>query len=439
MARRSPPVLVGFFSILFAYLYGPEVYRQLSIFGFFREPFSTVLTSEADLVVIQGTKHCEDLHYHEPSNNLFTACEDSDKTRWAWFPPLTTYEDATVLADNHGGIFVIDAKTQKAQKLKLQDFTGPLVTHGIDVISDPKNAEAVYVFAVNHLPNPARYGEYPYGPEKPGTEDIPKPASRIEIFRHVIGSGTAKHMRSVQHPLIRTPNDLLARGPNEFFVTNDHFYTDGNMRKVEDVVPSATWTDTVHVQLDHLEKTEPTAGVQATVAIKGMWNNNGLSHGPAADDVIISSAVGGTLYLGKASLGEDHEIKISQTLQFDTVTDNPSYFRDPYANATFDGSGILTGGVGEAADVAKNRRDPKAKDDAIVWYVKPRRSETFPGQHWDRKIIFQDDGSRLRSASAAVFVPIDPKLEEGQRRAWLYVTGFLSENIVAVKVDLPDF
>lgn len=330
-------------------------------------------------------------------------------------------------------------QTQKAQKLKLQGFTGPLVTHGIDVISDPQNAEAVYIFAVNHLPNPARYGEYPYGPEKPGTEDLPKPASRIEIFRHEVGSGAAKHVRSVQHPLIRTPNDLLARGPHEFFVTNDHFYTDGHMRMVEDVVPSATWTDTVHVQLAHLDKTEPTAGVQAVVAIKGMWNNNGLSHGPAADDVIISSAVGGTLYLGKASLGGDHEIKIAQTIQFDTVTDNPSYFRDPYANATFDGSGILTGGVGEAADIVKHRRDPKAKDDAIVWYAKPRRTEAFPGQHWDKKILFQDDGSRLRSASAAVLVPIDPKLEEGQRRAWLYVTGFVSENIVAVKVDMPDF
>lgn len=115
MARRSSPVLVGFFSILFAYLYGPEVYRQLSIFGFFREPFSTVLTSEAHLVVIQGTKHCEDLHYHEPSSSLFTACEDSDKTRWAWFPPLATYEDATVLADNHGGIFVIDAMVRSSR------------------------------------------------------------------------------------------------------------------------------------------------------------------------------------------------------------------------------------------------------------------------------------------------------------------------------------
>ena len=38
--------------------------------------------------------------------------------------------------------------------------------------------------------------------------------------------------------------------------------------------------------------------------------------------------------------------------------------------------------------------------------------------------------------SAAVLVAIDPKLEGGKKKAWLFVTGFLSTNAIAVKVDL---
>ena len=56
---------------------------------------------------------------------------------------------------------------------------------------------------------------------------------------------------------------------------------------------------------------------------------------------------------------------------------------------------------------------------------------------WVKRVLFQDDGSRIRSASAAVVVAIDPKLEEGKKRGWLFVTGFLSESMmIAVKVDL---
>jgi len=42
----------------------------------------------------------------------------------------------------------------------------------------------------------------------------------------------------------------------------------------------------------------------------------------------------------------------------------------------------------------------------------------------------------LRSASAAVVVGIDPGSNGGRKQGWLFVTGFVSEAMVAVKVDL---
>jgi hypothetical protein len=51
-------------------------------------------------------------------------------------------------------------------------------------------------------------------------------------------------------------------------------------------------------------------------------------------------------------------------------------------------------------------------------------------------LVFADDGEKMRTASAAVIVGIDPRKEGGKKKGWLFVTGFMSENMVATKIDL---
>jgi hypothetical protein len=47
------------------------------------------------------------------------------------------------------------------------------------------------------------------------------------------------------------------------------------------------------------------------------------------------------------------------------------------------------------------------------------------------KVLFEDDGGRMRTASAAVLVDDAVKGE-----TWIFATGFLSEGNVAVRVGL---
>lgn len=305
----------------------------------------------------------------------------------------------------------------KSSRLEFENFEGSFVTHGIDVIEDPKQADAVYIFAVNHLPNPDHWLE--------GAKDIPKARSQIELFHHVLESETIQHVRSIRHPLIETPNDVYADSPNSVYITNDHFYRDGPMRLVEDLWPSAKWTTVVHVQLTDL-KAKDSAGLDASVAHSGLWNNNGLGHGRTDDEIVISSAVGGELYVSKRHA--NNTISIKSTIPFDTVTDNPSFYADPYRTDADDASGYVVAGVSQGIYLSKTAGDPDATDPSQVWYARPT-----PGG-WEKKLLFEDDGSRIRSASAAVLVPIEPK--KGQKKAWLFVTGFLSEKMIAVKVDL---
>lgn len=438
-------ILIALLSVLLAFSvvdtsvtdkYVPQALRNiprtLRVLGVFRTPANTVVADPADFVVIDDTTHCEDLHHHEASNLLFTACEGSQETRYAWFPPLAIRKDPGATTTARGSLHVIDPKTMKAEKLELDNFHGPFVTHGIDVISDPERegGQAVYIFAINHVPDAVVYG---------------KTHSQVEIFHYEIGSRSARHIRSVWDPAMTTPNDILALSPTSFFATNDHHYATGWKRKVEDVHFGAKWTGTIHFQLAHLRPVASAQeGLKATVALEHMHNNNGLGHGRSHDEVLVVECVSGILNIGhvEAATTNGPTIKVDHRVSFDSTIDNPSFFIDPFGNKTYDGSSYLAPGLTRAVDTHSSVDVPSPSDSKLipvmVWRTK---MVTPPGDstgqaRWETELLFEDDGSRINSASAAVQVAIDPAEEGGRRRAWLFVTGFVSQNIIAVKVDV---
>ncbi|CEJ56848.1 hypothetical protein PMG11_05565 [Penicillium brasilianum] len=417
---------LGLFAILVAVL-GPAVIHMIRICGPFQTPHPTVLGAGQGPIVIEDTVHCEDLHYHRPANLLFTACEDVKDIRFGWFPGLGHLDAKAV---GQGSIHVVDPKTFKSTRLAFENFNGPFVTHGIDVIEDPQDSAAVYIFAINHLPNPE------FTPDSP---DISAARSQIELFHHILHSTTVEHVRSIQHPLIQTPNDIYAASPTSFYVTNDHFYRSGFLRLVEDIWPSAKWSDIVHVHLEQLHNVpSATASLTASIAHEGLWNNNGLGHARSDSEVVISSAVGGELYL--ATRENNNTLTVRDTIVFDTVTDNPSYYVDPYKSDLHDASGFVVAGISQSFYLPQTGRDPNALDPVQVWYAKEEKGGSGTrgkGNGWEKRLLFEDDGRRIRTASSAVLVPVDSaEGKEGMKKAWLFVTGFLSESMIAVLVEL---
>lgn len=317
-------------------------------------------------------------------------------------------------------------------RLAFQNFEQPFITHGIDVIQDPADANAVYIFAVNHQSNP----EY-YEREQPDT-DATKARSQIELFHHALNSTTVTHIRSIRHPLITTPNDIYADSPSSFYVTNDHFYREGIARLFEDIVSAAKWSNIIHVQVDELRSADPESGLRATVALDKIHNANGLGHGSPDGEIVITSAMSATLFRARAD-ETNHSISILETIPVASQIDNPSYFSDPYRTPSDDASGYLSAGLLRAIDIPRTHTERSAKDGVLVWYLRSKSNLASvvegPGG-WEQHVLFEDDGTNIRSASAAVLVPINPKVEQGKKKAWLFVTGFFSESMIAVKVDL---
>ncbi|KAI1141844.1 calcium-dependent phosphotriesterase [Hypoxylon sp. FL0543] len=408
-------VLVG---VLSALLYAP-VKREATVIGLFRPLSSWQNIHGIENRVIPDTVACEDLHYHEPSGLLYSACAGDLEKAAGWFPGAGSLDYPE--KPGYGTLVVIDPKTLKSRKLKLVDFQSPaFVTHGISLYNPPSDPTTIYIFAVNHLPNT---------PSSSTSSKEPKAASRIELFVHTVGSDTAKHIRSISHPLIRTPNDLLALSEKEFLVTNDHYYRGGLMRLVEDLVHKP-WTDLLHVRVGD------TNNVTATISTASIGGNNGLGWGPNGQ-VLISDATGGTIYFAELEGDHSKTLSITHSIPADGVVDNPSFFSDPYVS--FDGkdySGYLLPGLGRPIDFPVNYKDPtgQAPLPSLVWYL-PESAGKKENRKTQPKLVFSDDGSNLRGATTAVIVAIDPATNNGKREGWLFVTGVIAPHMLATKID----
>lgn len=67
--------------------------------------------------------------------------------------------------------------------------------------------------------------------------------STVEIFETRVGSDVAQHVRTVGHPLMKTPNNVEPTGPDSFYFTNDHHVKRGHKKALDLVMP---WTEVVH-------------------------------------------------------------------------------------------------------------------------------------------------------------------------------------------------
>ena len=83
------------------------------------------------------------------------------------------------------------------------------VFHGLGVFE--RSAKDLTIFAINH-----RRG-----------------GSVIEVLEYTIGDTVVKYKETLRHPLIVTPNDIVAMGERFFYVSNDHRHPTGHMREIE--------------------------------------------------------------------------------------------------------------------------------------------------------------------------------------------------------------
>ena len=305
-------------------------------------------------------------------------------------------------------------QTKSAERLVLTNFAGPFITHGIDIWSPKDDPDSVYIFAVNHLPNPAYVLS--------DAINVPKARSQIELFHHRIGTSEAEHLRSIWHPTMRTPNDIYALNAHEIYFTNDHYYRGGHMRFVEDFITTSRWSDVIHLKISELHAKDASQGISATVGKEAMQNPNGLGHGKDETEILINRAAAGIMAI--AQQDQSPALTIKEIVQLPMTVDNPNFFHYPYAQETgHDASGYVIAGLARAYEF------PTDQDPVSVYLVSASGDRT-------QKLLFQDDGELVSTASTAVLIAIDPKKNLGKKQAWLFVTGPVSRGVACSRIDL---
>lgn len=284
-------------------------------------------------------------------------------------------------------------------------MNGPFVTHGIDIWYDHSEPNLVYLHAVNHIPVLVDKIAQPYSD------------SRIEVFQIDLSAEkkVAKHLKSLNHPLVEMPNDIYSLGPFDLLVTNDHVNTRGHSRLVEDLFTFKWSSNTNIVRLNE---------DGAEVVAIGLHNANGLGHGPNGT-VVLGDAAGGDLTIFELSAGN---LVKTDYFGLNIQLDNPTYYTDPYAGQS-DASGYVIGGLLGGIHLDKTCRDPSAHVPSSVWIV--RRDM---GGKLQRKLLIEDDGKWVSGASVGLIIPIEPIA--GKKEGWLVVTGPFALQMGVAKISL---
>ncbi|KAM5255206.1 serum paraoxonase/lactonase 3 [Ctenodactylus gundi] len=123
--------------------------------------------------------------------------------------------------DEPGKIFLMDLNKENptAQALKLSDgFDQKLFNpHGISTFIDKDHT--VYLYVVNH----------------------PHMDSTVEIFKFEEQQRSLLHLKTIRHKLLKSVNDIVVLGPEQFYATRDHYFTNFFMAFIE-MLMSFRWT-----------------------------------------------------------------------------------------------------------------------------------------------------------------------------------------------------
>jgi arylesterase/paraoxonase len=111
-------------------------------------------------------------------------------------------------AEEKGGLYLIDLKANDFIPIPLTNvFNQPFAPHGISFF---KTDSTYQVMAINHTSN----------------------GHSIEVFE-LVGK-KMNHIKTLRHPSMIQPNDLVMVDKDRFYFTNDHKYTEGFGKLVEE-------------------------------------------------------------------------------------------------------------------------------------------------------------------------------------------------------------
>ncbi|XP_069504657.1 serum paraoxonase/arylesterase 2-like isoform X2 [Ambystoma mexicanum] len=151
----------------------------------------------------------------------------------------------TFAPDKPGEILLLDLNEEDPKPVTLRISRGFDVEsfnpHGISKYIDEKD-DTVYLFVVNH----------------------PKHTTTVEIFKFQEEENALLHLKTVQHELLHSANDVFAVGQDSFYATNDRYFLNDICRSAEAFL-GLRWTNVVYYSPEEVK--EVASGYQSANGI----------------------------------------------------------------------------------------------------------------------------------------------------------------------------
>jgi arylesterase/paraoxonase len=247
-----------------------------------------------------------------------------------------------------GAIYGYDLAAPSAVPVNLtRDADTDFQPHGISLWTAP-DGRAV-LFAVNHA------------------------GGRHTIEKFEVLPGRLERMRTLADPLLVSPNDVVAVGPDLVYVTNDHRWTDGPLRVLEEWLRLPASNVVVF------------DGLGFRVAASGIRLANGIAASADGTTIYVASPVGREIRV-YARDAVTSDLAFSERVGLGTAPDN----------VEVDSEGRLWVGAHPnlfAFVAHRNGRRPNAPSHV----VRAARS----GDGWSVEEVFLDPGERLSASSVA--------------------------------------
>ncbi|XP_004676757.1 PREDICTED: serum paraoxonase/lactonase 3 [Condylura cristata] len=190
--------------------------------------------------------------------------------------------------DEPGQIFLIDMNKQKtkAQALSISDGfdKGSFNPHGISTFIDKDHT--VYLYVVNH----------------------PHKESTVEIFKFEKQQRSLIHLKTIKHKLLKNVNDIVVLGPEQFYATRDHYYTNFFLLLIE-IFMDLHWTYVLFYSPSEVK-----------VVAKGFRSPNGITVSPDKMYIYVADVMAHNIHVMKKQ--DNWDLTPLKVIQLNTLVDN---------------------------------------------------------------------------------------------------------------------
>jgi arylesterase/paraoxonase len=249
----------------------------------------------------------------------------------------------------NGGIYAYDLNSNFPQLIHITPGAGnDFHPHGISLYVGENGQDSLFV--VNH--GGGRH--------------------RIEIYD--LRGGRLFHRKTIVGPMLVSPNDIVAVGPDQFYVSNDHRYTSGIRQVLENYL---------RLKLSNVVYYD---GSRFAEAASGIGYANGINVSSNGKIIYLCAVTEGALYIFNRDIASG-ELTLQQKIDLGTGVDNIEMDSD---------GGLWIGAHPQLLSFVQHAQDPTKLSPSQILYLNLKSDDKY-----EVKEIYLNKGEEISASSVA--------------------------------------